>query len=68
MSKQQYINASNKNPSMVLGFPWLLALTTYVLNWPTWIYGVVATMTVLLITSFIYRLVTEEGVDVVKRG
>lgn len=67
MGKKQYINSSNRAPSMVLGFPWLLALTTHVLGWPDWVYGVAITSAVLLVIAFFVRIATEEGIDVVKR-
>ena len=67
MSKKQFINASNRAPSMGLSFPWLLALTTHVLNWPVWVYGVAGTLTFCLIVAFIVRIASEEGVDVVER-
>lgn len=66
--RKQYINSSNRSPSMLLGTPWLMALTVYVFNGPTWLYGVIGTITVLMVVSFFYRTATEDGVDVVRRS
>lgn len=65
--KKQYINSSNLPPKGGLAFPWLLALTTYVLDWPSWIYGAAATTAVLFFISFWVRIFSEDGVDLVKR-
>ena len=66
MSKQ-YIKSSNQAPSMMLNFAWLLALTTKVLDWPTWLYGVAGTFVARSAIVFVIRIATEDGVDVVKR-
>lgn len=68
MAKKQFIKASNTAPSMMLNFPWLLSLTAYTFHWPVWVYGIIGTLTVLFVITFIIRSVTEEGVDVVDRN
>ena len=65
--KKQYINSSNSHPTALLSAPWMLVLTTKVFDWPTWVYGIAGTLAFLFLSTYIYRTVTEEGVDVVKR-
>ena len=67
MSKKQYINHSNSGPTIGISTPWLLALSVYVLNWPTWLYGVSLTLLVLFTIGFIIKILIETGVDVVNR-
>lgn len=66
MSKQ-YIKASNESPKLQLGTIgfWFLFIKYFEL--PEWTLGVWVVLAATLITTFIYRLATEEGIDVVKR-
>jgi len=65
--KKQYINSSNMSPSAMLSTPWLLVVTVKVFDLPSWVYGVAGTLAVILLVTFLARIFTEEGVDLVKR-
>lgn len=67
MSKKQYIKVSNQTPRLGLGTALLYALAIKVFELPTWVWGVWGSVTFLIVFGFVYRMVTEEGVDVVKR-
>lgn len=66
--KRQYIKSSNESPkpptitALVLG----LALDHW--HAPGWAYGVAGTIVVVLLISFFYRLINEDGVDLVDRN
>ena len=65
--KKQYIKSTNSAPTMALSTPWLLAISTKVYGWPSWVYGIAGTLVFVLTLSCFVRIITEEGVDVVKR-
>lgn len=66
MSKQ-YIKSSNESPKLPSGTIvfWFMAIKFF--HWPDWTLGVWGLLAIILVVTFIYRIATEEGVDVVKR-
>jgi hypothetical protein len=65
--KKQYINPSNEAPSMHLGSALLYAIAIDFYNLPDWVWGVWGALTFIFVVAFIYRFLTEDGVDVVNR-
>lgn len=66
MSKQ-YINYHNQAPSPGFGTIALWYLVIKYFNLPDWSLGVWGLISVLLITNGLYRIITEDAVDVVNR-
>ena len=66
--KKQYIKDSNLAPNLGLGKILLLVLAVREFNLPSWTYGVVGSLAFLYIFVALYRIFTEEGVDVVEKG
>lgn len=66
MSKQ-YIKSSNEAPRLGLAsiVLWFIAIDYF--NWPEWTLGIWGLLSALLVGNFLYRLITEDGVDVVDR-
>ena len=66
MSKQ-YIKASNESPKLPIGTIafWFMFIKYF--NLPEWTLGVWGLLAIILVITFIVRISTEDGVEVVER-
>jgi hypothetical protein len=67
MSKKQFIKGSNEAPKLYLTtyLSWFTA--AYVFKAPQWVYGAIGVFALLVTIGAIYRMINEDGVDVVRR-
>lgn len=65
--KKQYIKASNEAPNLSLGTAVLYFLAFRYFHAPQWVYGAAGLFYLIIVITYIVRMFTEDGVDVVKR-